>query len=108
MIAAAAITPRSTPSGPDVEKKGKIRMHALTDVSGSQLSALAQGTPLLSYGKPIKEVKAASVGAGGAMTRECWVVPYLRAEQNGGGMGWPLPAKKVKQRKVPGKGWVVE
>lgn len=99
---------RSTPSGPDVEKKGKIRMHALTDVSGSQLSALAQGTPLLSYGKPIKEVKAASVGAGGAMTRECWVVPYLRAEQNGGGMGWPLPAKKVKQRKVPGKGWVVE
>ncbi|KAG5924290.1 hypothetical protein E4U42_004707 [Claviceps africana] len=95
---------RATPSGLDTEKKTpKTRMHCLTDVTGAQLSGLAKDTPLLSYGKPIKETKAAD----GALTRECWVVPYLRAE-NTGGQGWPLPAKKVKQRKLPGKGWVVE
>ena len=97
---------RATPSGLDPEKKPKTRMQSLTDVTGGQLSGLAKGTPLLSYGKPIKEIKAPS-GADGGTTRECWVVPYLRAESTGG-QGWPLPAKKVKQRKVPGKGWIVE
>ncbi|ODA79815.1 hypothetical protein RJ55_05411 [Drechmeria coniospora] len=97
---------RATPSGLDPQKTPKTRMHSLTDVTGGQLSGLAKGTPLISYGKPIKEVKAASAVDGGT-TRECWVVPYLRAESTGG-QGWPLPAKKVKQIKVPGKGWVVE
>jgi ATP-dependent RNA helicase DHX37/DHR1 len=81
-------------------------MYSLTDISGAQIAGLTKGTPLLSYGKPIKEIKA-STGADGVMTREVWVVPYLRAE-NSGGQGWPLPAKKVKQKKLPGKGWVVE
>ncbi|GJN85775.1 DEAH-box RNA helicase [Purpureocillium lilacinum] len=99
---------RATPSGLDPEKKPKTRMLALTDVTGSHLSGLAKGTPLISYGKPIKEVKTTTPGsASGEMTRECWVVPYLRAEGTGG-QGWPLPAKKVTQKKVPGKGWVVE
>ncbi|KAI0199371.1 DEAH-box RNA helicase [Astrocystis sublimbata] len=84
-------------------KKPKTRMLALTDVTGAQLASLAKGTPLLTYGKPIKEVMAAP----GATTREVWVVPYLRAE-NTGGLGWPLPVTKVVQRKVPGKGWVTE
>lgn len=95
---------RSSASGPiDGAKKPKTRMLALTDVTGAQLSALAKGTPLITYGKPIKEVQAAA----GASTRECWVVPYLRAESTGG-QGWPLPVKKVTQKKVPGKGWVTE
>ncbi|KAI8951419.1 DEAH-box RNA helicase [Xylaria longipes] len=95
---------RSSASGPiDGAKKPKTRMLALTDVTGSQLSALAKGTPLITYGKPIKEVQSAA----GASTRECWVVPYLRAESTGG-QGWPLPVKKVTQKKVPGKGWVTE
>ncbi|KID73485.1 uncharacterized protein G6M90_00g061900 [Metarhizium brunneum] len=98
---------RATPSGVDVPKKPKTRMHAITDVTGGQLSGLAKGTPLLSYGKPIKEVKPPAASGEGSMTRECWVIPYLRAE-NTGGQGWPLPAKKVKQKKVPGKGWIVE
>lgn len=98
---------RATPSGVDVSKKPKTRMHALTDVTGGQLSGLAKGTPLISYGKPIKEVKPPAASGEGSMTRECWVIPYLRAE-NTGGQGWPLPAKKVKQKKVPGKGWIVE
>lgn len=93
-------------AGIDPNKKPKTRMHALTDVSGAQLAGLAKGTSLISYGKPIKEIRAPSAADGGS-TRECWVVPYLRAE-NSGGQGWPLPAKKVKQRKVAGKGWVVE
>jgi ATP-dependent RNA helicase DHX37/DHR1 len=108
---------RSTPSSvqlANVETKAKIpktRMHALTDVTGAQLAALAKGTPLVSYGKPIKEVKGGvgqERGEGGkGDVRECWVIPYLRAE-GVGGIGWPLPARRVMQRKVPGRGWVVE
>ncbi|KAI1173676.1 DEAH-box RNA helicase [Nemania sp. FL0916] len=95
---------RSSASGPiDGTKKPKTRMLALTDVSGAQVSALAKGTPLISYGKPIKQVQALA----DASTRECWVVPYLRAEGTGG-QGWPLPVKKVTQKKVPGQGWVTE
>ena len=87
------------------EKKPKTRMHALTDVTGGQLASLAKGTPLITYGKPIKEAKGPE--GEGDKTREVWVVPYLRAEATGG-MGWPLPARKVKQKKLPGKGWVAE
>ncbi|KAJ3492745.1 hypothetical protein NLG97_g5173 [Lecanicillium saksenae] len=97
---------RATPTG-DGTKKPKTRMHALTDVSGGQLAGLAKGTSLLTYGKPIKETRAPSAAVDGGATRECWVNPYLRAE-NTGGQGWQLPAKKVKQRKITGKGWVVE
>ncbi|KAB8291653.1 hypothetical protein EYC80_006453 [Monilinia laxa] len=94
-------------------KRQKTRMHSLTDVTGGQLAGLAKGTSLLEYGKPIKEVmvkeKKKGVKEGGEEgdMRECWVVPYLRAEGSGG-LGWPLPARKVVQKKVRGKGWVVE
>ncbi|GAP91733.1 putative DEAH-box RNA helicase [Rosellinia necatrix] len=104
---------RSSASGP-IEgagaKRPKTRMLALTDVTGAQLSALAKGTPLVTYGKPIKEVQVVAAAAGAAAaasTRECWVVPYLRAEATGG-QGWPLPVKKVTQKKVPSRGWVTE
>ncbi|RDL35272.1 putative ECM16-putative DEAH-box RNA helicase [Venustampulla echinocandica] len=98
---------RAAPSAATPEKIPKTRMHALTDITGGQIAALAKGTPLLHYGKPIKEVMP-KVNAGvDANARECWVIPYLRAEGNGG-IGWPLPARKVTQRKIPGRGWVVE
>ncbi|ORY71569.1 P-loop containing nucleoside triphosphate hydrolase protein [Pseudomassariella vexata] len=86
----------------DAVKRPKTRMIALTDVSAAQLAALAKGTPLISYGKPIKEIQTND-----PLVRECWVVPYLRAEGTGG-QGWPLAVTKIKQKKVPGKGWVVE
>ncbi|KAG8669677.1 putative ATP-dependent RNA helicase DHR1 [Fusarium poae] len=86
----------------DSTKRPKTRMHALTDVTGGQLSMMAKNTPLITYSKPMKVLKTE-----GATVRECIVVPYLRAEGTGG-QGWPLPAKKVKQRRVPDKGWVVE
>ncbi|KAL2105952.1 hypothetical protein VUR80DRAFT_7508 [Thermomyces stellatus] len=85
-------------------KKPKTRMHSLTDISGRELAALAKGTPLVSYGKPIKEVQLPAQE--GVAMRECWVVPYLRAEGDVG-QGWPLPVVKVRQKKVPGKGWEV-
>lgn len=94
---------KGQPGGAEGERRAKTRMHALTDVTGAQIAALARGTPLVSYGKPIKEVAVTE----GGKAREVWVVPYLRAEGTGG-MGWPLPARKVMQKKVLGKGWVVE
>ncbi|KAK3359755.1 P-loop containing nucleoside triphosphate hydrolase protein [Lasiosphaeria hispida] len=94
---------RAGNTGADGTKKSKTRMHSLTDLTAGQVAALARGTPLITYGKPIKEASAAANGK----TREVWAIPYLRAEM-GGGMGWPLPARKVTQRKVAGKGWVTE
>ncbi|CZR59049.1 probable ECM16-putative DEAH-box RNA helicase [Phialocephala subalpina] len=98
---------RAAPSAATPEKIPKARMHALTDITGGQLAALAKGTPLLHYGKPIKEVMPHIKSARDANARECWVIPYLRVEGTGG-VGWPLPARKVTQKKIPGKGWIVE
>ena len=75
---------RAGNADPDSGKKPKTRMHALTDLTGGQLANIAKGTPLVTYGKPVKEVKGEGDGKN---TREVWVVPYLRAE-GGGGMGW--------------------
>ncbi|KAI1853527.1 hypothetical protein JX266_001511 [Neoarthrinium moseri] len=92
---------RATP-GVDAVKQPRARMIALSDITGAQLAALAKGTPLLSYGKPIKEVKTDDPAV-----REAYVVPYLRAE-NTGGQGWPLPVKKIVQKRIAGKGWVAQ
>jgi len=78
----------------------KTRMHALTDVSAAHLAALAKGTPLVSYSKPIKEVIASPY----ASERVVYVQPYLRAD----GARWELPVTvKLRETKVPGRGWVV-
>ncbi|KAI9813769.1 MAG: putative ATP-dependent RNA helicase DHR1 [Pycnora praestabilis] len=96
----------STSSAPINTKAPKIRMHALTAISGLQISALAQGTPLLEYSKPLGKVETLSRGDGGVERRECWVIPRLVGEK--GGLGWPLPAKKVVQKRVGLSGWVIE
>lgn len=85
------------------EKSAKVRMFPLTAVSGLQVSALAHGTPLLEYGKPIGKTEPVS---GSPERRECWVVPSMVGET--GSTGWPLPAKKVVQRKDRKDGWVIE
>ena len=79
---------------------GKVRMLPLTPISAAQLSPLTQGTPLLTYSKPVKEPRELESG-----TREVWVVPSLRGPQ--GSLGWPLPARRVVQRKANGV-WVME
>lgn len=81
----------------------KIRMHPLVAPSGLQLSAIAHGTPLIEYGKPIGKIE--SLG-GVPERRECWVIPSLVGGP--GSTGWPLPAKKVVQKKDVKEGWVIE
>ncbi|OWP01915.1 hypothetical protein B2J93_4765 [Marssonina coronariae] len=84
---------RAAPAAARPEKIPKTRMHALTDITGGQLAALAKGTPLLHYGKPLKEVMPTMKNENNANVRECWVIPYLRAAGTGS-IGWPLPARK--------------
>jgi ATP-dependent RNA helicase DHX37/DHR1 len=86
-------------------------MKPLTPITGTQLAALGHGTPLITYGKPIKEIMPKEVGGGKAEEkRECWVIPTLGGAIGKASMGWPLPAKKVLQRRVKGMGgaWVAE
>lgn len=78
-------------------------MFPLVAPSGLQLAAIAHDTPLIEYGKPIGKTE---VLEGIPARRACWVVPSLVGDA--GGMGWPLPAKKVVQRKDPREGWVIE
>lgn len=85
------------------EQVSKIRMYPLVSPSGLQLSAIAQGTPLIEYGKPIGNIEELG---GVPPRRACWVIPSLVGEA--GRMGWPLPAKKVVQKKDPREGWVIE
>jgi ATP-dependent RNA helicase DHX37/DHR1 len=94
---------RSTGSQASGNTVPKIRMFPLAAPSGLQLSALAHGTPLLEYGKPVGKVE--SLGSM-PQRRQCFVVPSLVGEP--GSTGWPLPAKKVVQVKDPKEGWVVE
>ncbi|KAJ5768918.1 ATP-dependent RNA helicase DHR1 [Penicillium odoratum] len=81
----------------------KIRMFPLVAPSGLQLAALAHDTPLVNYGKPIGKTETLE---GIPQRRACWVIPSLVGDA--GGTGWPLPAKKVVQRKDPKEGWVIE
>jgi ATP-dependent RNA helicase DHX37/DHR1 len=81
----------------------KIRMFPLVTPSGLQLAAIAHDTPLIEYGKPIGKTE---VFEGIPQRRSCWVIPSLVGDA--GGTGWPLPAKKVIQRKDPREGWVIE
>ncbi|KAB8237746.1 ATP-dependent RNA helicase ECM16 [Aspergillus alliaceus] len=81
----------------------KVRMFPLVCPSGLQLSAIAHGTPLIEYGKPIGKTELVD---GIPPRRACWVVPSLISEAGRG--GWPLPAKKVIQKKDPKEGWIIE
>ena len=83
---------------------GKVRMHPLTPLPATLVADAARGTPLLAYGKPIKTpVERGSAGT----EREAWVVPSLRPPGGSAGLGWPLPAERVLQRKKGGV-WRVE
>lgn len=95
----------SSPSSAPVSADSipKVRMYPLVAPSSLQLSAIGHGTPLLEYGKPIGKIENLE---GVPPRRSAWVVPGLVGER--GGMGWPLPAKKVVQRKDVGEGWVIE
>ncbi|KAL8922555.1 MAG: hypothetical protein Q9208_005058 [Pyrenodesmia sp. 3 TL-2023] len=91
---------RGQPATVEGSKKVKTRMHALTSLTGKQIAALARGTPLLEYGKPIGKVVELEMGK-----RECWVGVEMRGAK--GKEGWPLGAKRVVQVRRGGE-WVVE
>ncbi|KZF21350.1 P-loop containing nucleoside triphosphate hydrolase protein [Xylona heveae TC161] len=115
---------RSTPSREG--KAPRTRMFPLTPTTGPILAALAQNTPLVEYSKPIAgkiepfvsgsgpvsggSARSTSGGKGigedGKERRICWVIPSLTPGP--GSLGWPLPARKVVQRRDGTRGWVVE
>ena len=94
---------QAAPSVVASDQTPKIRMFPLVAPSGLQLSALAHDTPLIEYGKPVGKVDTLE---GIPQRRSCWVIPSMVGDA--GGTGWPLPAKKVVQRKDPKEGWVIE
>lgn len=96
---------RNTPSTINGTKRPRTRMHALAAVTAKQLFALARGTPLVRYGKPIGKILKEE-----GKRRECWVVPELVGVGGGEGISgaWPLPAVKVVQIRGGRGDWDVE
>ncbi|CAZ83426.1 unnamed protein product [Tuber melanosporum] len=86
---------------------GKVRMKPLTSVTGAHLAALAKGTPLITYSKPLGHVPPKVLDDSMGRRRECWVVPRIGGAIGRSEVGWGLPARKVVQRKEMGR-WVVE
>lgn len=84
----------------------KTRMFPLAPVKAEQLAKLAHGTPLLEYSKPVGH-KITILG-GIPQRRECWVVPSLVGTVSA--TDWPLPARKVVQRRDVSdqSGWAIE
>ncbi|KAF2432154.1 P-loop containing nucleoside triphosphate hydrolase protein [Tothia fuscella] len=95
---------KSTPSTPG--KMAKVRMFPLTPISGAQIASLIKGTALLNVGKPIGKIEVLPSSANGEERREGDVLLSIVGE--GGGAGWSLCRKRVQQRRVRGRGWVVE
>jgi ATP-dependent RNA helicase DHX37/DHR1 len=86
--------------------RGRVRMHPLSPVSAEQISVLARGTALLDIGKPVGKIGVLEKSEKGEERRECEVVAGLKGDA--GHLAWPLCRKGVVQRRVAGKGWVVE
>ncbi|KAK4631557.1 Putative ATP-dependent RNA helicase [Fulvia fulva] len=83
-------------------KQKRTRMHPLTTAGPLLLSSLAEGSPLLEFGKPIGKIEEKDAGR----TRVCFVGTALR-DPNTAGTTWPMKAWKVQQTRK-GKEWVVE
>jgi ATP-dependent RNA helicase DHX37/DHR1 len=92
--------------GPDRIARKKTRMFPLAPIQGEQLARLAHDTPLLEYSKPIGH-KITMLG-GFPQRRECWLIPSMVGAA--GAIGWPLPARKVVQRRdvKDNSGWAIE
>nr|OQO30383.1 hypothetical protein B0A51_02343 [Rachicladosporium sp. CCFEE 5018] len=91
-------SPSSVKDGNDVPR---TRIHPLCVVSAKQIASLAEGTPLLQYGKPIQKIEELDGGR-----RRCWVGIEVSATR--GGIGWPLGTWRVEQVRGRMGDWVVE
>lgn len=96
---------RAAPSSKASGGVTKTRFHALAPTTPKVLAVLAEGTPLLRFGKPIGKVEEMGRDAKGAQRRQCWVGVGLKAE--GGKFEWPLTQWKVVQKRG-GRDWEVE
>lgn len=82
-------------------------MHPLTTIKGTQLAKLADGTKLVSWGKPLESKQPTEVEGTNGNQRKVWVLPRMGAQIGSAGVGWQLPPVLKKQKKVGGK-WVLE
>ena len=94
---------RAAPA-PDAVSLPRTRMHPLTALSAKQVASLAEGTPLLGFGKPIGKVEEMD----GGKRRVAWVGLELREPGAVGVVGWPLGAWKVEQVRSGRGEWIVE
>jgi len=78
---------------------GKVWMKPLTTIKGSQLAALAEGTPLITYSKPLESKPPRILPGSDDKRRECWVIPRAGAAIGKSGLGWSLPPQKITQRR---------
>ena len=78
---------------------GKIWMKPLTTIKGGQLSALAEGTPLITYSKPLESKPPRVLPDSDGKRREVWVVPRVGAAIGKSGLGWSLPPQKIIQKR---------
>ncbi|KAI6800698.1 P-loop containing nucleoside triphosphate hydrolase protein [Hortaea werneckii] len=94
---------RAAPSATIAASKvPRTRMHPLTAIEeGKVLANLAEGTPLLEFGKPLGRIEE----LGGSTRRQCLVSVALKAPT--GIASWPLTAWKVVQRRGR-RDWEVE
>ncbi|KAI7360877.1 P-loop containing nucleoside triphosphate hydrolase protein [Hortaea werneckii] len=95
---------RAAPSATIAASKvPRTRMHPLTAIEeGKVLANLAEGTPLLEFGKPLGRIE--ELGAS-TTRRQCLVSVALKAPT--GIASWPLTAWKVVQRRGK-RDWEVE
>ncbi|EME47373.1 hypothetical protein DOTSEDRAFT_166379 [Dothistroma septosporum NZE10] len=84
-------------------KQKRIRMHPLTTAGPKLLSSLAEGSPLLEFGKPVGKIEEQDAGR----KRVCFVSTSLRDPATPGAMPWPMKAWRVQQVRK-GKEWTVE
>ncbi|TGZ85106.1 P-loop containing nucleoside triphosphate hydrolase protein [Ascodesmis nigricans] len=87
--------------------EGKTWMMPLTTVKGTQLARLADGTGLVSWGKPLESRMPKEVEVEGGKGREVWVVPRMGMGIGSAGVGWQLPPCR-KIQKLRGGKWVFE
>jgi len=72
------------------QHNGRLRILPLTDVAGRDIEALAKGTSLISYSKPLNYPPPRTFSENGVIKKEVYVVPRFGIQ----GRGWELPSIK--------------
>ena len=72
------------------QHNARLRLLPLTDVAGRDIEALARGTPLINYSKPLNYPPPRIFSENGVMKKEIYVVPRFGIQ----GRGWELPSIK--------------